>query len=103
MIQFTINQTPKYAIIEFSLPPVAIAPDVLTNLSPPDPIQKDFAHKGVILSGRGPIWLYGYLVHYYHPTKMIAIFDPRLQGAVVVSAHYPDYQEGMVIDKKDWE
>lgn len=44
--------------------------------------------KGVIISGRGPMWLYAYLVHAYHPAAWVAVFDPRI-GAVVVQNHIP--------------
>jgi len=54
-------------------------------------------NRGVILSGRGPIWLYGRLIHYYHPARWVAVYDPRL-GAVVVQSHVPDVKEGEVIE-----
>jgi CRISPR-associated protein Csx3 len=54
--------------------------------------------KGIILSGRGPIWLYCYLTHYYHPTKFIATYDPRLNGAVIVESHTKDYKSGELIE-----
>ncbi len=41
---------------------------------------------GLIISGRGPIWLYGYLVHRAHPFAWLAVHDPRL-GAVVIARH----------------
>jgi len=49
-----------------------------------------------VLSGRGPIWLYCYLAHYYHPTKFIATFDPRL-GGVITESHASDYKVGEII------
>lgn len=51
---------------------------------------------GVILSGRAPIWLYGYLVHELHPTAWVACYDPRL-GAVVVSTHSHQTRIGQVL------
>jgi CRISPR-associated protein Csx3 len=45
--------------------------------------------KGVILNGRGPIWLYAYLAHLCHPAAWLAVMDPR-HGAIVVEAHHPD-------------
>lgn len=47
--------------------------------------------------GRGPIWLYGFLVHFYHPTVWVATYDPRLGGAVVVESHSPGVEPGDVI------
>ena len=45
--------------------------------------------KGVVISGRGPVWLFGALLHHCHTTRWAATFDPR-QGAVIVSSHHPD-------------
>lgn len=45
---------------------------------------------GLILSGRGPIWLYLHLAHLAHPFAWVAAHDPRLGGAVVVQRHRPD-------------
>ncbi|SMP05169.1 CRISPR-associated protein Csx3 [Desulfurobacterium pacificum] len=53
--------------------------------------------KGVILSGRGPIWFYGRLIHHFHPAKWVAVFDPRI-GAVVVQSHTKEIREGDVIE-----
>lgn len=46
-------------------------------------------NEGVIFSGRGPVWLYGYLVHQAHPFAWVGIYDPRLRAAVVVESHVP--------------
>lgn len=53
--------------------------DVLSNLNPPEVN----CTKGLVLSGRGPVWLYCFLVHYYHATAFVATCDPRLGGAVL--------------------
>jgi len=45
--------------------------------------------KGVIISGRGPVWLFGAILHHLHITRWSATFDPRL-GVVVVASHHPD-------------
>ena len=71
-----------------------ISPEDLRVLSPP----KVNGSKGVILSGRGPIWLYCFLTHFYHPTKFIATYDPRLQGAVIVETHSTAYLIGTVLN-----
>jgi len=39
--------------------------------------------QGVVLSGKGPVWLFAYLAHLCHPAAWVAIFDPRLGGVVV--------------------
>lgn len=43
--------------------------------------------RGLIISGRGPIWLYAHLTHLAHTFAWLGIYDPRHQGAVVVERH----------------
>jgi len=74
-----------------------LEPKDLKNLCPPDPVKNKFSKNLVILSGRGPIWLYGFLIHFYHPVKAIAVFDPRLDGAVVVESHSNDFKIGSIV------
>lgn len=98
-ITFSINNKDNFAFIEFDLKR-ELTPQDLSNIKPPDPVKGGFASRIIILSGRGPIWLYGYLIHFYHPTKGIAIFDPRLEGAVVVMSHSPDFKIGDIIKRE---
>jgi len=44
-------------------------------------------HEGIIFSGRGPVWLYGYLTHLAHPFAWVGIYDPRLSAAIVIERH----------------
>lgn len=60
--------------------------------------------QGVVIEGKAPIWLYGYLVHGCHASAWVACFDPRLGsdspragGAVVVETHSPQVDVGQVI------
>lgn len=96
VIIFHTISKPTYQVIHFESSDL-FSPEDLKSLRPPNPIAEDFAHKGVILSGRGPIWLFGFLVHFYHPTAWLATYDPRLQGAVVVESHSPAVEVGEVI------
>jgi CRISPR-associated protein Csx3 len=75
----------------------SITPADLKIISPPTPVQNSISGKGVILSGRGPVWLYCFLTHFYHPTKFVATYDPRLHGAVVVESHSSEYKPGDII------
>ncbi len=59
--------------------------------------------EGIVLSGRLPVWVYGTLVHEYHPRPFVATFDPRLGGAVVVATHMPDVAIGQIIGVEDAE
>ena len=70
-----------------------ITPAALSGLPLPAGIDP---RKGVLISGRGPIWLYTYLVHECHPALWVACFDPRL-GAVVTSTHSTDVRVGQVM------
>jgi len=56
--------------------------------------------KGVILSGRGPIWLFARLIHYYHPARWIAVHDPRI-GYIVVQSHCKERRDGEVLEAID--
>jgi CRISPR-associated protein Csx3 len=93
----TITEKADYTVIEFNLKE-NFSPNDIKTISPPDLINEIRADKGIILSGRGPIWLYGYLIHFYHPTKFVATHDPRLKGAVVVESHSENYKAGDVIN-----
>lgn len=53
--------------------------------------------QGIVIEGRAPLWLYGYLVHECHAAAWVACFDPRL-GAVVVATHTHDVAISQVLD-----
>ena len=55
-------------------------------------------NKGLVISGRGPIWLYAFLSHYYgHRVLWLGVFDPKQEGAVVVQSHEPGRKEGDIV------
>jgi CRISPR-associated protein Csx3 len=70
-----------------------IKPEDLKGLKLPSTI--DFA-QGTVIEGRGPIWLYGYLVHECHPAAWVGCYDTR-RGAVVVAAHTREVAIGQVL------
>ena len=70
-----------------------IIPGDLKGLELPQGI--DFT-QGIVIEGKGPIWLYGYLVHECHPASWVGCYDPRL-GAVVVASHTHDVSVGEVL------
>ena len=92
MIHFETSEKKDYTTVEISLDG-PISPEELEKLKAP---EVDCT-KGVVLSGRAPIWLYGFMIHQYHPTSWVACFDPRLGGAVVVASHTKNVKEGEVI------
>ncbi|NEP16113.1 MAG: CRISPR-associated protein Csx3 [Leptolyngbya sp. SIO4C1] len=60
--------------------------------------------QGIVIEGKAPIWLYGYLVHACHTAAWVACFDPRLGndsprsgGAVVVETHSPQVEIGQIL------
>ncbi|MDY6782174.1 MAG: CRISPR-associated ring nuclease Crn3/Csx3 [Cyanobacteriota bacterium] len=63
-----------------------ITPADLKGLQLPEGI--DYS-QGIVIEGKGPIWLYAYLVHECHPAAWVGCYDPRL-GAVVVATHTHD-------------
>jgi CRISPR-associated protein Csx3 len=95
-LKFQVKEFEKWNLLHFEIEN-PITPNEIHTISPP----KLHGTKGVILSGRGPIWLYCYLAHYYHPTKFIATYDPREGGAVVVESHTPEFKIGDIIKIKE--
>jgi len=93
---FRPDRKQEVVLVHFELSRT-LTPEDLAGLAPPDLVQLGCAHLGVILSGRGPIWLYGFLIHYYHPCSYVAIYDPRLQGGIVVASHKPGCEPGDLI------
>ncbi len=90
-MKFKVKEFDDYTVIHFELENT-IKPELLKSLEVP----KVNARKGVIISGRGPIWLHCFLAHKYHHTKFVAVYDPRI-GAVVVQSH-TNLKEGEVLD-----
>ncbi len=95
-IEFRVKVSDSWTLVEFELPN-AISPDQLEQILELAP--KIDARKGVIISGRGPIWLHSALAHHYHPTRWVAHFDPRV-GTVVVQSHDTKLKIGDVIELK---
>lgn len=91
-VKFTVNEEKEFTLISFEMSDI-LSPEDLATIIPP----AVNGAKGVVLSGRGPIWLYCFLTHFYHPTKFVATYDPRLGGAVIVERHAIEYQVGSVI------
>lgn len=93
MITFKTTVAEKATVVEFILGDGGVcAPADLVGMKVPEVDGT----KGVVLTGRGPIWLYGALVHCYHATAWVATNDPRL-GAVVVQSHHEGVTVGDVI------
>ncbi len=94
MTRFSTDERDDFTIVEFELEE-PITPEELPSLLEAAP-EVD-PTKGVVISGRGPIWLHSALAHLYHPTRWVAHYDPRLGGAVVVQTHQPGVRVGQVV------
>jgi len=70
-----------------------IIPTDIKGLKLPQGI--DFT-QGIVIEGKAPIWLYGYLVHECHPATWVGCYDPRL-GTVVVASHTHDISVSEVL------
>lgn len=95
MITFSLSTLPTYAatLINFEIDGGITDPAEVFSTPLPDIPQ----NMGVILSGRGPIWLYARLIHHYHPARWIGIHDPRL-GYIVVQSHVKEHREGKILE-----
>lgn len=86
----------KYQLltIELTRQDRIIYPEELAEIELPNGIDTT---GGVIISGRGPIWLHDYLVHELHPTAWIGSYEPRYHAAIVVATHTRMVKIGQVI------
>jgi len=95
-VKFKASERQDYMLVEFKIDGNVMMPEDLKGLSENSPRVKP--NMGVVLSGRGPTWFYGHLVHRYHPAKWVGIYDPRLGGAVVVATHCTGRLDGDVVN-----
>ncbi len=86
----------KYQLltIELTRKDRIIYPEELADLELPRGIDTT---GGVVISGRAPVWLYGYLIHELHPTAWVGCYEPRMHSAVVVATHSRLAKIGQVI------
>lgn len=94
MISFSISSLEQHSatLITFDIEGGVTTPEEAFGVELP----KVPLDRGVILSGRGPIWLFARLIHHYHPARWIAVHDPRI-GYVVVQSHCKERSEGEVL------
>jgi len=86
-------KTGAIQLLEFSIEGGLMRPEELASISPPgvDPSRP------LIISGRGPQWLYQFFIHWYHFSRLLATFEPRIGKGVVVESPSPS-EVGMTID-----
>ena len=83
-------------LVEFKLEG-NIVPEEAKQLT--EKAEMDFS-KYIAISGRGPIWLYGMLIHKAHPAKAVFVNDPRV-GFVCVMSHVKEFEEGDVLKPEE--
>jgi CRISPR-associated protein Csx3 len=89
ILKWTTKYYETFTFIEFTLVTDIIKPSGLKEVDLPGDIE-DRRNLGLIISGRGPVWLYAHLVHRAHPFAWVAVYDPRLNAGIVVMNHVPD-------------
>jgi len=67
--------------ITLTCPQTLIKPQSLSTLSLPDELDRS---REVILFGRSPLWLYGYLIHQCRSVPWLGTYDARSQSVIVI-------------------
>lgn len=90
-LHWLVVAEPDYTLAHFQIsnPGGVLSERTLGSIDLPPETQGKQA-RGLILSGKGPVWLYAHLTHLGHAFAWLAVYDPRVGGAVVVSRHRPD-------------
>lgn len=96
VLKYHLKRSDNITLFEFELTR-NLEPNDLSSIKLPDPVKEGIGSSLVILSGKGPIWLYAFMVHHFHPCKAVAIFDPRLEGGVVVESHTNEFKIGEIV------
>lgn len=79
-IEFSLKNR-AVQFLEFNIKDV-LEPEILKEISLP----KIDSSKPLIISGRGPQWLYAFLAHHYHFIRILAAYEPRADVGIVVSS-----------------
>jgi CRISPR-associated protein Csx3 len=87
MLNWKVTNGQQWTLIEFELEG-SLDPRSLVDVGLPASAHKRM-NLGLIISGRGPVWLYGRLVHLAHPFAWVATYEPRLRAGIVVESHVP--------------
>ena len=80
--------------ITLTEPQRLIQPQRLAQLALPPDLDLS---RPVVLYGRGPTWLYGYLIHQCYQAPWLGCYDARSQAVVVIHSRHPDQAIGTAI------
>jgi CRISPR-associated protein Csx3 len=94
--QIVIYEKGGYRICKFEIPGGVTTPPEFAE-AVREIVDQLPGNLPVLINGRGPVWGYGMLIHASHPTPVVATYDPRLLGYVVVASHSPRFKVGDVI------
>lgn len=97
---FKIEKKNSFLVVEFQIP---------GGVTTPPEAAEAVAELGgrlagdhiLLISGRGPVWLFGMLLHAGHPAQAAGTYDPRVGGYVIVASHVPGVKVGEVIKLED--
>jgi len=84
-LTWKVAEFEKYTFIHFEIEDVLLTPGSLKKIKLPDISHR--RHLGLIISGRGPVWLFCYLSLLAHDFAWVASYDPRLGGGIVFQRH----------------
>jgi len=80
LIKFNLTEG-RVQILEFKIEgvfePRELEALTLPGISPSKPL---------VISGRGPQWLYQYIAHHYHYVRLLATYEPRINKGIVIEA-----------------
>jgi len=83
-VTLTLVADPRdFQILDIFMSRARIRPSVIRSLAIPQ--QIDF-NKGIVISGRAPIWLYAHLLRLCQNAPWVATFSP-MDGAIVVASN----------------
>lgn len=89
------RESSNFLLVSFEIPDGATTPSEFASAVAE--IESQLVGKlPILVTGRGPIWGYGMILHAGHPSPAIAVYDPRL-GNVVVQSHDSRFHVGDVL------
>jgi CRISPR-associated protein Csx3 len=91
-IAFSLKPQGEFSLLTFDLGKDPIEPGVLGKLDLPE-----IPHGPIVVSGRGPVWLFAYICHEVRSAPWVATHDPRLGGGVVVATTTPGVMVGDIV------
>lgn len=89
MLRWDVSEGDGWRLAKFLIEDSPLDVSALAEIALPGELAGR-TDQGLILSGRGPVWLFAHLTHLAHPYAWVATFDSHLGVGVVVQSHTPD-------------